>query len=554
MRTKVPSTNFIQTAEKIQPSSGEYTAHNWIICLDTRDQKDKFYNLMIQLKLKRQHDKNIYIEVSENKNKISSNNHTKELTGKQLTKGSTYEGGESPNDCKMIILQDWTPCNLACGGGHSYLQLLKVEAKNGGKDCKTKDTILKRSCNNHACPTAGQINALKGEIERLQDIRTENNKLIPIKSVRISNRPQRYDKCHLKETDALMEKKDETLANLNLVKNAQYPLVPVRLVMNDKTLTAYQDDNLQDKIVTYLLEETALIKTDDYRRCFILKNNVNSSKFCMLDASKGNFLEEWFYDYNLFKHQCKKEREKSDKFFDEEKKLEKEYKQKVDKIKMELVQNKADAVKKEFEEEEKKKYEKKITQFRKMSFSAFQKELRLEDLLEKEEESREQMESESLEQEIQKEKKKEETLVRVIKQKELESQLNVAKNQAERAIQEIKKNTQSQILKQRQLVAKKIIEMRQKRKRKNAELKSRILSIRSNIADKLKNINRKGEKAVCQDPKNIDSYCTKYFSDNFVKMGDCKVKESFCYVCCENEFGELHILERDQCYATCDKN
>jgi len=478
------------------------------------------------------------------------------LEGKKLKNGSYYEGGENSKDCKMIILQDWTPCNLACGGGHSFLQLMKVEAKEGGKPCKTKDTILKRSCNTHACPTQGQISGSNSEMKKLQDLRTQNNRIIPVRTVRISNRPQRFDKCHLKETDALMERRDEvSLQNLNsnVSKMLEFPLIPIRLVMNDKTITAYQDDNLSDKISTYLLDESTFTKTDDIRRCFIVKNNISSAKFCMIDASKGDFLEEWFYDFNLFKHQCRKEREKSNKYINDEKKLEKEYKDKVNKLKMEIVENKAEAVKKTFEEDEKKKLEKKVHQFRKMSFSAMEKELRLEDLLEKEEESREQSESEMLEQQINQEKKKEQTLIKAIREKELESQLNVAKSQAEKAILEIRKNTQAQILKQRQLVAKKIIEMRQKRKRKNSELKNQILTIRSNIADRLKNINRKGDQGLCLEVKNIESYCTKYFADSFVKMGDCKTKESFCYVCCENEFGELHVLERDQCYASCDK-
>lgn len=525
--------------------------------MDTKEQKDKLYNLIIQLKLKRQHDKNIYIEIKKTNRNDKNNFGTavnNELTGTKLRIGSIYEGGETKDDCKMIILQDWTPCNLACGGGNSYLQLIKIDAKNAGKDCKTKDTILKRSCNTHACPTANQISSIGTELKRLQDVTSLQNNAIPIKSVRISNRPQRYEKCYIKETDALMEKKDDSPVEINIYKMSEYPLIPVRLVMNDKTVTAYQDDNLQDKILTYLLEESELTKTDDFRICFIIKNNVNSSKFCMLDASKGNFLEEWFYDFSLFKHQCKREREKSNKFFNEEQKLEKEYKAKVDKIKLELVENQAETVKKTYENEEKHKLEKKINQFRKMSFSALEKELRLEDLLAKEEELREQKESETLEQTIQQEKKKEQTLIRAIKEKQLENQLNVAKSQAEKAIQEIRKNTQAQILKQRQLIAKKIIEMRQKRKRKNAELKNQILSIRSNIVDRLKSINKNGDKSVCLDIKNMENYCTKNFADNLFKMTECKVKESFCYACCENEFGELHVLDRDQCYSSCDKN
>jgi len=560
INTKIPTKKFIQTEENIQPAAGEFTVAKWIVCVETKDQKDKLCKLIIDLKLKRQHERNIYIDIK-NKDSLSasgndSNNINKMLEGKKLKTGSIYEGGENAKDCKMIILQDWTPCNLACGGGLSFLQLMKVDAKEGGKPCKTNDTILKRECNSHACPTQAQITGINSEIKKLQDLRTQNNKILSVKTVRISNRPQRYDKCYLKETDALMEKRDDislqTLST-NVSKNLEFPLIPVRLVMNDKTITAYQDDNLINKISTYLLDESNFIKTDDIRRCFIIKNNISSAKFCMIDASKGDFLEEWFYDFNLFKHQCRKERVKSDKYLVEEKKMEKEYKEKVDKLKMEILQNKAEAVKKTFEEEEKKKLEKKIHQFRKMSFSAMEKELRLEDLLEKEEESREQGESETLEQQISQEKKKEQTLIKAIREKELESQLNVAKSQAEKAILDIRKNTQAQILKQRQLVAKKIIEMRQKRKRKDADLKNQILTIRSNIADRLKNINRKGDQGQCLDFKNIESYCNKYFADSFVKMGDCKTKESFCYVCCENEFGELHVLERDQCYTSCDK-
>ncbi len=477
------------------------------------------------------------------------------LQGKILKTGSVYEGGENSNDCKMIILQEWTPCNLACGGGLSFLQLIKISAKEGGKDCKTKETILKKPCNTHACPTENQITGLTGEIKKLHSLVNQKNKILSVRTVRISNRPQRYDKCHLKESDALMEKKDETtVLSLNLNnKNQEFPMIPIRLVMNDKTLSAFYDDNLRDRISTYLLDESTFIKTDDIRRCFIVKNNVSSTKFCMLDASRGDFLEEWFYDFNLFKNQCRKEREKSNKYYTEEKKMEKEYKEKVNKIKMELIQQKSEEVKKSYNEEEKKNLETKINKFRKMSISALSKEIRLEDLLEKEEESREQSESEELQKQIKQEKNKEESLIKAIKEKELESQINVAKSQAERAIALIRKNTQAQILKQRQIISKKIKEMRSKRKRKDAELKNQILSIRSNIADRIKNINKKGNKATCLSNKNTESYCNNNFADNPIKFQDCKTKESFCYVCCENEFGQLHAVEKDDCYSSCDK-
>lgn len=512
--------------------------------------------------MKRQKQKNIHIKANQgniqttgsngNNNQTSNNNKlTEEI---KLSKGSIYEEGENADDCKMIIVQNWTPCSVACGGGNSLLQLKKIPAKNEGKDCKTKETVLKKECNTHPCPT---VESIGKELKTLKEIRkNNNNKPIPVKTVRMSDRPERYEKCNLKETDAFMEKNDEIKKNNSKKspKGMEIPLIPIRLVMNDKTLTAYEDEDSREKKTTYLLEESRFIKTDDIRKCFIIKNNISQSKFCMLSAAKGDFLEEWFYDFNLFKYQCRKEREKSDKFIVEEKKLEKEYQEKINSVKMELVQSKAEAVKISFEEEERKKLEKKINQFRKMSFSAMEKELKLEDLLEKEEEFKQQSESETLEQQIAQEKKKEETLIKAIREKELESQLNVAKSQAEKAISEIRKNTQSQILQQRQKIAKRLLEIRQKNKRKNAQLKNQILSIRSNIAERLKTINRKGDLTTCMDSKNMDNYCKKYFIDNFVKMNECNTKSSFCYVCCENEFGELHVVERDECYSRCDKN
>merc|ERR1712222_281136 len=122
---------------------------------------------------------------------------------------------------------------------------------------------------------------------------------------------------------------------------------------------------------------------------------------------------------------------------------------------------------------------------------------RLEDLLEKEEASREEDETSTFTRQINSEKRKEECLMKAIKEKEIENQYNIAKFQAEHAIQKITKETQTQITKQRENIAKKIIEMRNKQKRKKAQLKSEIMTIRTQIAARLQNINRVGSTATC---------------------------------------------------------
>merc|ERR1712222_83790 len=162
-----------------------------------------------------------------------------------------------------------------------------------------------------------------------------------------------------------------------------------------------------------------------------------------------------YYDFSLFKNQCRKERAKSSVIITEEKKLQDDFNNKVSGIKLDMVQEKAAMIKKRVGEGEKRKLVNKVDKVRKISLTAIEKEQRLEDLLEKEEESREGDETTVLQQQINSEKRKEECLMKAIKEKEIENQYNIAKSQAEHAIQKITKETQSQITKQRENMAKK---------------------------------------------------------------------------------------------------
>lgn len=541
IETEIPEEKFVQSSDNLVAPKSKYI--RWIICTDTQDQKNKFMDILTKLKIKNQRTKNLYLDYSDPKDTQKGvSNSALELTKiKKHGVGSIYE---ETKDCKMVVLHDWSECTLSCGGGKSYLQLMKVMKNTtpDAEDCKTKESILTRDCNMQPCPAVGAFekSARKIKAEEL----TASNAVV--KMMAISARPQRYDKCHLKESDALMIKKDDSVKEFT-----NYPMVPVRIVMNDKTFTAYQDDNLQNKISTYLLKESSFARIKDKKTCFIIRNNISEDQFCMLDAAKGDFVEEWDYDYNLFKFQCKKKRVQSDKTI--ERNMENEFKNKVEDLKLEMVKERSDLLKKKVGDDEKKKLVNKIDQVRKTSLHALEKEMRLEDLLEKEEESKEDEENKTLEMQIQSEKKKEDCLQKAIKEKEIENQYNVAKTQADRAIEQIAKQTQQQIMLQRKNIAQKISEMRQKQRRKKAELKNQIMSIRTQIAERLQKINKTGSSEKCLSIESRTAYCTANFPDNYIKFGECEAPESFCYVCCENEFGELHVLDRDNCYNSCDK-
>merc|ERR1712166_149589 len=123
----------------------------------------------------------------------------------------------------------------------------------------------------------------------------------------------------------------------------------------------------------------------------------------------------------------------------EEKKLEDDFRNKVDGVKLDMVQEKANLIKKRVGEGEKRKLVNKVDKVRKISLTA----------IEKEEGSREDDETTTLQMQINSEKKKESCLMKAIKEKEIENQYNIAKSQAEHVIQKITKETQTQITKQR---------------------------------------------------------------------------------------------------------
>jgi len=68
----------------------------------------------------------------------------------------------------------------------------------------------------------------------------------------------------------------------------------------------------------------------------------------------------------------------------------------------------------------------------------------------------------------------------------------------------------------------------------------------------------KASKSGCDEECNPDrpekeilEYCKANFNE-MSRLGECVKQESFCTLCCESEFGELHLEERSNCYNKCN--
>ena len=502
---------------------------------------------LIRLKIKKQHQLGIYIKTKEEAdNEI--------LIKQNLTLGNVGYLQSNINNDKInslidgywIIIQDWTQCTLKCGGGLQYQQLVCVPPKNGGKVCEG-NPIRTRPCNIQLCPVIKTLNLLKPK--------PTDNVLKPIvKAIALSNRPQRYDKCHIKEGDGLMFKISQEAEDLGY--NSMEEKIPVRIVMNDKTLTLFRDDSYTTNIMSFILSDTKFQRVKDKRPCFKLYSNNNIAEICQITGDKISFVEEWDYDFNLFKYQCKKIQSEAQLSPSEEKKLEDNYKEKVSEAKVDVIRDRQKIIKKEVEKSEEQLLKKNLVSTETVTLNAVKKEIQLEKMLEKEEKEKEDMETKELLLQIEIEKKKNNCLANVIKQKEIEDQFNLAKQENDIEVKQLKDEASRQIIIKRNDMKEKILSMRRKNERKKNMLKQKLITVRSEIAENLQVVSKSGSKGICKDSKDdvtkINDYCENNFFDNYNNLVDCKDKSSFCYVCCENEFGAIHVGERDDCYNMCD--
>lgn len=549
INSKIPLERFVPTAEKPEPESAK--SQVWVICTEEEKEKTILMNMMINLKLKIQHSQGIYMEAVAGEKKPTQKGKSENFHAMEKGVNNTALFGpdsvNSTNDGYWVLLQDWTKCTLKCGGGLSYQHLMCVPPRAGGKPC-VGEAVRTKPCNTMPCPQPQTIKKISKNIRSTtQQDASGNNTLAPIvKMMAVSKRPQRFEKCVVKESDVMMEKDDETTKEMTVK-----PRVPVRLILNDRTVSAYLDDTLNNRVATFVLKETEFVRIIGEKRCFKLSTNTKSSTFCQLESSSGDFLEEWDYDFNLFKHQCKKKRAKSDVPMPEEEKLEKEFASRVDDIKSQMVLEIAEQNKMNVEQNEEAQITKKVQDVQGTSMMALQKETKLEDIIEQEEEAKEENETRVLEAEIAEEKKKEECLNKSIEEKKLENQMNLAKSHAEESIKNIQQSTNRSIAIKRQGIKKIIAQMKKKQDRKRSQLRAEIMTIRTKIADKLKVLNKNGNADLCKATDRKEEYCDRNFADNYVKHQDC-MSDSFCYVCCETEFGDFHVLERDRCYASCD--
>lgn len=159
-------------------------------------------------------------------------------------------------------------------------------------------------------------------------------------------------------------------------------------------------------------------------------------------------------------------------------------------------------------------------------------------------------------------------MIRAIKEKQLENQYNLRQKETAAAATKIKKEAIKAIQIKREELKKLIEKMKKAQQRKTNSLAVKLQTVRQSMAQEMGKAYKKGDTDHCKNIGNgtedgiggslqkVEArkhYCTASFADNYAMYQSCLDTDDFCHLCCDNEFGEFFLSERESCYsASCD--
>jgi hypothetical protein len=542
--------------------SGDFT---WIICTETTIEKEMMMKIIKQLKIGTQL---IKYETKQNRAKNMIEEFQKKELGfdiednaNQYLDAKTNTVQTDPKDGYWILLQDWSTCTKSCGGGTQTLHRMCVPPKKGGKACEGF-AILNKPCNEQPC----ESNSLDSYGRLANGTMNAEIKAPQMHVLPFSDRPQRYEKCIVKEADLLMTMDvDQTSMKLERASGQlqEKIQIPVRVVMNLETLTAFSGLEDSDKKASYDLKTSVIQKSDRDPTCFIIKetgvykkknsedekSNVFKTEFCPFGATSDEDLRnEWDYDFNLFKLQCHQNR--GVRTFNQTE-IEDELEGKKNQLRLDIINKKQLKAKLEVPQDEAV-----LEKTKQRSLEAIRKEIKLERLIEKEMKDAQREALEIKAKEVEKENCKMEALEKAIKQKEIENQFNIRKGETNDRILKLESEVKEQIVIKRNRLKEKLARLKEISRQQIKGLDGQIQTIRLEMSNTMNELENNPE--VCSEIKASSDfetikiqYCSKKFSADPEKFLKCKSSDlnTLLYLCCDYETSLNDPDAYDKCIA-----
>lgn len=166
----------------------------WVICLEDIPTKIKIMEALRAAKIQLQRNAGILTQPRMDKQpsleSLADWTAIKEQKAIDDQKRMKEGKGNFAVDGYWQLLQDWSQCDLKCGGGKSTLQRMCIPPLPGGKPCDG-EAIITRSCNRHPCPDGDK--SLQDMVNTNSTTTNETQLSPKITVMPFSDIPQRYE-------------------------------------------------------------------------------------------------------------------------------------------------------------------------------------------------------------------------------------------------------------------------------------------------------------------------------------------------------------------------
>lgn len=144
---------------------------------------------------------------------------------------------------------------------------------------------------------------------------------------------------------------------------------------------------------------------------------------------------------------------------------------------------------------------------------------------------------------------------KALNQKKTQSEIFNQKLLMQKKIKQITEHIKIEMLKNREDLKSRIKIKQLEEERKRQIIQSKIDIYKNEITKKLLNAGKNGNYEECDPERSSDeiiNYCSINYDKDQTKKSDCIQKNNFCFMCCESEYGDLHLDLRSNCYSKCE--
>jgi len=333
---------------------------------------------------------------------------------------------------------------------------------------------------------------------------------------------------------------------------------PVRIVMNNFTISIYESSNFNSHEINFELKRSELKQSTAHSWCFILTELDKEVELCNFSyhdkVSNEKFIREWNKDFHMFKNDCH-----TGRFTNLVEKIENEIKEGIADIQVEIEKEKTHKIQDKIEDERRAKTEESKKKLLELGEQALQKEKLLEKYILEEKNIQEEKKISEIRNKLMLEKEREKRIVESIDQEQIKENDTVEEMILEKEMDNIKNLINNKILDGRKDFVRRMRLDELIKKRELDKLNTEIIEVRNTISKEFDDPNKMGVIANCLKNKATSddykkNYCLRNYNSARIRWYMECTTVSFCNACCQNEFGSNLKAQRTECISQACKD